>query len=356
MSEPRPDRPVNLGFVGAGFIGQLGHIENYAQLEGCRLVALSEMRPELRQKVAQRHGFLRTYAHHKEMLQDPEVEAVVVVTPRPYTGPIALDCLEAGKHVLTEKPMAHTVEQAERLVEAARKRGLVYSVGYMKRHDEGVQRAKEMLDKLLASGELGPIVFARAHCFMGESYCRADGHVVTGETAQYSDPGWAVAPDWLPRERRRDFAWFLNVYAHNLNLLRYLIGRTPRARYADLRSQEGQAAVLDFGDFPAVLETGRFSYYTWDEVTEIYLAHGRLRIETPPALLKNTPARLELYQGKESRCLISPKCDWTWAFRRQAAAFVRDVREGAEPLASGADSLEDLRLAEELWRLEAARG
>ncbi len=107
-------------------------------------MALAEYRPELRRKVATRYEIPRTYATHEELLDDPAVEAVVVVTPRAYTAPVTLDCLEAGKHVLTEKPMAGTVEQAKRLVVAAQTRNLRYAVGYMKRYDEGVQLAKKL--------------------------------------------------------------------------------------------------------------------------------------------------------------------------------------------------------------------
>ena len=162
---------VRLGFIGAGFIGQLAHIQNYAEVEGCELYALAEMRPKLRDLAAARYGFAKTYSNHKEMVDDPNIDAVVIVTPRPFTAPFALDALHAGKHVLTEKPMAHSVAQAQQLVDAAAARHLVYSVGCMKRHDAGVAYAAELACGLRNSGELGRQIFARAHCFMGGSYC-----------------------------------------------------------------------------------------------------------------------------------------------------------------------------------------
>lgn len=351
MTPARNGSPVRLGFVGAGFTGQLGHIDNYAQIKGCEMYALAEMRPKLRQKVIERYGFQRGYPSHRELLAAPEVEAVVIVTPRPQTGVIALECLKAGKHVFTEKPMAHTVAQAQKLVAAARGKRLVYAAGYMKRHDEGVQRAKRILDELLDTRELGRIIFARAHCFMGDSYCGCDGHIVTDEEAYYpEDSAWPIAPNWLPVQWHRDYAWFLNVYVHNINLLRYLIGRTPEVKYARLGDQEGQVTVLEFGEFPAVLESGQFDYRGWDEVTEIYFERGRLRIETPPALLRNVPARIELYKGGDNHQIISPQCNWTWSFRRQAEAFITDIQSGSGPLASGADAMQDIALVEEIWR------
>ena len=216
MSEAR----LNVGMVGAGFIGQLAHLMNLTEIEQCRVVALAERRDELRAKVATRYEIPRAYRTHHELLRDPEVDAVVVVTPRAYSGPVTLDCLNAGKHVLCEKPMAGTHEQGCRLVEAARSRGVHYAVGYMKRHDAGVQAAKRILDELIVSGELGPVTFARAHCHMGDSYAKADGHVVTNEEATYPDDGWPIAPDDFPSTVARDYAAYLNTYSHNTNLLR----------------------------------------------------------------------------------------------------------------------------------------
>lgn len=348
-------RKLNVGMVGAGFIGQLAHLMNLVESQDCRVAALAEFRPELRRKVAERYDIPRTYATHTELLADPEVEAVVVVTPRAHTAPTVLDCLQAGKHVLSEKPMAGTFEQGAQLVAEAGKRNLHYAVGYMKRYDEGVQTAKQMLDQVLASGELGPVLFARAHCYMGDSYCNPYGHVVTDEKPTYEAAGWPTAPAWVPEAWRHPYAAFVNTYCHNINLLRYLFGRSPNVEYANLSTTAGQVAVLNFGGFTATLETGRATNRGWDEVTEVYFANGKLTIRTPPALLRNVPATVELYKAGTTQETVTPQCNWTWAPRRQADAFVRNILAGQPSPSSGEDSLEDLRLSEELWKADAAR-
>jgi predicted dehydrogenase len=346
------ERKLGIGMVGAGFIGQIAHLMNYVEVPDCRVVALADFRPELRRRVAQRYEIGRTYPSHRELLADPDVEAVVVVTPRPHTAPVVADCIAAGKHVLSEKPMAGTAEQGQRLVDAARDRGVIYTVGYMKRHDEGVQIAKRLLDDAISSGRLGPVLSARAHCYMGESYASADGHVVTSEKADYADEGWPTAPSWLPAERRASFASFVNTYSHNTNLLRFLFGATPAVAYASLTRQAGQTTVLDFGTFSATLETGRGSSRSWDEITEVHFADGRLTLRTPPALLRNVAASVELYRAGSVQEFVAPQPAWSWAFRRQAQAFVEDVLGRREPLSPGADAVQDLRLIEEMWRVE----
>jgi predicted dehydrogenase len=73
-------------------------------------------------------------------------------------------------------------------------------------------------------------------------------------------------------------------------------------------------------------------------------------------MLRNVPAKVELYKGKDAMHEVyTPLCGWTWAFRRQAEAFVRDIREGREPISSGADALEDMRLVEEMWRQQISK-
>jgi predicted dehydrogenase len=347
--------PAKIGMIGAGFMGQHAHLENYSAIPECQVVALAELRPELRRRVAERYEIPRTYATHEELLSDPDVQAVVAVTARPVTGPIALDCLMAGKHLLTEKPMASTVAQSERLVSEASSRDLIYSVGYMRRHDEGIQKAKAMLDELVRTGELGAITFVRMHCFAGDDYCNIDGHVVTDETVPEGQADWPLAPEWLPSERWGDYAYFLNVFCHNINLLRHLLDRTPSVEFVRFENPNARLAVFDFGGYRAVLEAGQSTSRTWDEVTEIYFENGRMRIEAPPALLRNVPARVELFRADQRQEIVEPQSDWTWAFRRQAQAFVTDLRESRAPLASGADAVEDMKTMEAMWRMEVER-
>ena len=347
------NKPVKLGFVGAGFIGQLAHLMNYVEIDNCEIVALAEIRPELRCRVAQRYNIPPTYSSHEALLEkESDVDAVVVVTKRTMTGPIALDCLNAGKSLITEKPMASTLDQGQELVNAARLNRAVYKVAYHRRYDEGVQKAKQILDGVLKTGELGKITYVRAHRFSGTGYCNCDGHIVTNEPNLADDPNWLGAPEWISEDRKSHYHQYLNTYCHNINLLRYLIGKTPEVEYVNLSREKGRMAVFNFGDFSALLETGAYNDHYWDEITEIYFEYGCLRVKTPPHLLRNVPAEVELYKRGNRHEIFSPVSGWTWSFRRQAEAFIEDVIKGDTTLTSGEDALEDIRLVEEMWKME----
>jgi predicted dehydrogenase len=349
-------KPLGLGFVGAGMVGQVAHISNYAGLEGCRLVALAELRPGLGRMAAAKFGIKKFYESHRELLADKEVDAVIVVTRPPAHGPIVLDALESGRHVLSEKPMAHTLEQAVRLVDAAKRRNLRYAVGFMKRHDAGAQRAKALLDGLRASGELGRIVLLRAWCYGGEFRCGTSDFVMTEESRPEGLSTWPSAPEWVPHASVPDYAWFLNVFLHDLNMIRFLAGSEPQVRAVDFSRRNGRLAMLDFGEFPAVLEMAEIASPDWQEGVEVLFERGRLTLQFPSPMLRNVSARVELERADKRQEVVYHRVPWSWAFRRQAEAFVADVAAGREPLASGLDGTGDLRLAEAIWSRHLGRG
>jgi predicted dehydrogenase len=338
---------VRIGIVGAGMVGQLAHLANFVQIPGCRVTALAELRPALGRLAADRFGVPQVFASHREMLAADAADAIVVVTRRPATGPVVLEALEAGKHVLSEKPMAHTAAQGRLLVEAARARGLVYAVGFMKRHDAGTVLAKRYFDEFMAGGELGRLLMLRAWCYGGEFACGADGWVMTDETRPDGIDLWPLAPDWVPPRSHADYAWFLNVFIHDLNLLRHFAGRAPTVRAVDLARSNGRLVLFDCGDYPAVLEMAEQTGTALEEGLEAVFEKGRLRLMFCSPMWKNHPAAVTIVRTGEE---VQLAAGWSWSFRRQAEAFVADVAGQREPVASAADSLADLELAEEIWR------
>jgi len=341
---------LGIGFVGAGMVGQVAHIANYAGLADCRIVALAELRPELGRLAAARFGIETVYQSHRELLADDRVQAVVVVTRPQAHGPIVLDALEAGRHVLSEKPMAHTLEQAVRLVDAAEQRQLRYAVGFMKRHDAGAQQAKALLESLRQSGELGRIVLMRAYCYGGNFRNGISDFAMTDEARPDGITTWPRAPHWIPSASVSDYASFLNVYIHDLNMLRFLAGSEPRVSAVNLERKNGRLVMLDFDDFPAVLEMAEIASADWLEGVEILFERGRLSLQFASPMSRDTPARVGITRANGTHETVAPTLPRSWAFKRQAEAFVQDIAAGREPLASGRDAVKDMLIAEAIWR------
>ena len=127
--------------VGVGYLGRF-HAQKYAQAAGSRLVAVVDASEAARTRVAAETG-ARSVSDYHELLG--QVDAVSVVTPTPAHHPIALDFLRSGAHVLVEKPITETVEQARALIDAAREAGRVLQVGHLERFNPAVLAAEPYL-------------------------------------------------------------------------------------------------------------------------------------------------------------------------------------------------------------------
>ncbi|MBR0986021.1 Gfo/Idh/MocA family protein [Bradyrhizobium liaoningense] len=335
-----------IGIIGTGMVGQMCHLANFAANSACRVVAIADLRPDLAAAAAQRFGIPQVYGTHRELLADGAVSAVVVVTKRRATGPIVLDALNSGRHVLSEKPMAYTTAQATLLVEAARQQNLVYSIGYMKRHDAGVARALQVLTRLREDQSLGRIVRAKGWCFGGDTGRSRDNFVMTGEARPDGIELWQDGPDWMPRAMRPGYDNFLNVFSHIINLARYLLGSSPTVAESAIEASGAGRITLDFDGIACTLDLVNGSEGSWREGLTIDFERGAVTLELPPPFAEQEAQLIVDHDGRSTHLTG----ETSWAFRRQADAFVSDIAARAAPLASGADSITDIALAETVWK------
>jgi len=346
--------PVKLGYVGCGFMAQRVHIPNFIGIDDCELMALAEVRSQLGRKVQERHRIPRLYADHLELAQDPEIEAVAVSADFALQGEIAKDLLRAGKHVFMEKPMAISVEQAESILAAGRESGKKLMVGYMKRYDAGNELVKSTVSQFRETGELGQVTYARNHGFCGDWIANLDVPMESTDEPKPSAP--VKAPEWLPTELVGPYLGYLQQYTHNINLLRWLMdaGDDVQVKVVDL-DDNGYSGIVIFNmaGVRVTLETGSISHYRWDEHTQIYFQNGWVHTWAPPLLLKNTPAEVEIYRAGEAQEFSNPvpKPRWTWSYRREAEHFIANMRSDEPFRSSGEDTLTDVRLFEDIYRI-----
>lgn len=166
----KEDRLLRVGVLGCGPIAQAAHFESCTKARNATLHAICDVADDLRDRMAATHAPTRSYADYDAMLADPELEAVIIATSDAFHVPAALRALEAGKHVLCEKPLATGVEEAEALRAAVRASGKVLQVGHMKRFDAGLQAAKSFID-----GPMGAMVALKAwYCDSTHRYPMTD--------------------------------------------------------------------------------------------------------------------------------------------------------------------------------------
>lgn len=188
MQSPLPPKSVpKIVVVGCGYWGS-NHARTFAGLGA--LYAVSDRHEDRAEELASLHG-ARAMAFD-EVLADPAVDGVVLALPPQYHADQAIAVLEAGKHVLVEKPIALSVADARRVVEAAHKSGLVAMTGHVLRFHP----AFEALEALIAAGELGAVRYIHSH------------RVGLGKFHAENDALWDIAP-------------------HDLSLILALTGEKP---------------------------------------------------------------------------------------------------------------------------------
>ena len=152
---------VKIGIVGCGGIANGKHLPSLSKLKNVELVAFCDIIEERAQEAAKKYGSEKSLvsAEYRKLLDDKTIDVIHVCTPNDSHAQISIDAMEAGKHVMSEKPMAKTAADAKRMVEAAQRTGKKLTVGYNNRY-----RPESLyLHEICSKGELGEIYYAKAH-------------------------------------------------------------------------------------------------------------------------------------------------------------------------------------------------
>ena len=153
-------RLIKVGIIGCGGIANGKHMPSLKKVKDCEMVAFCDIIPERAQQAAKDFGTpdAKVYTDYKELLKDPEIEVVHVCTPNRSHSFITVDALEAGKHVMCEKPMAINSVEAKKMLDAAKRTGKKLSIGYQSRFRDDSQ----FLKKEAEDGTFGDIYYAKA--------------------------------------------------------------------------------------------------------------------------------------------------------------------------------------------------
>lgn len=331
-------------------MAQVGHLPFYLTDPRVDVVAVAESRPSLMAALGERIGPDRVVGDHRELLARGDIEAIVISAPRPATGPLTLAALEAGKHVLAEKPMAHTAEQAKRLAAAARAQRVVYAVGFMKRYDPGVAAAKALFDEVCQSGRLGKLLLARFYDY-SKSYAMAvPAHVRPKESRSQRFETWPLTPEWLPEAYGGAFQWFVNAASHDVNLVQYFFGNSVCVEHAVAPSEGAVLATLKAGETRVAFEIAKTEAGRWLEGAEFLFEKGRIGVTIPSPMATESVAQVQLDDLARGMRAQQVPTGTGWCFARQAMGFVDAVCGNATPATSGDDGLAEMELTEAIWR------
>lgn len=154
LEQAKAAPPVRIGVIGYGYWGP-NLVRNFAEYPGAEVVQIADMRQDRLAPISRRYPGVVTTTDHRDLLNDPSIDAIVISTPISTHFDLALASLRAGKHVLVEKAMTATSDQALRLVDEAQRRRKVLMVDHTFVYTGAVQKIKELVD----GGRLGRLYY-----------------------------------------------------------------------------------------------------------------------------------------------------------------------------------------------------
>lgn len=288
-------KEISIGVLGAG--GNIGHThsENIAlYTDGARLEAVYDINEERAKEIADRYG-ARTTGSAEELIEDPDIDAVVIASWDGTHADLAIKCIHAGKPVFCEKPLATTLKDAEAVVKAEKECGKrLIQVGFMRRFDPDYIKMKKIID----SGELGAPLMA--HCIS-----RTRSHPKNHTTEQH----------------------ITNIAIHEIDICRYLFGedicdvsvRFPRStQFAEGLCKDPQLVLMQSESGVLVdVEVSGNSYYGYEILCEVVCEKGTIRL----------PSSAEPIVRSYLQCSQAVPEDWTERF---VTAYRNEIQHWAD--------------------------
>ncbi len=321
---------TRIGLIGFGYWGP-NLARNLHAIPNCDLSAISDASPTRLQKAKDLYR-ATTFFESGEALIDSNIEAVAIATPAHSHYPLAVAALQADKHVLVEKPLAMTVDEAEELVELAAARARVLMVGHVFEYVPAVRHIKALLDK---------------HA-IGETYYLYSTRVNLGRIQTDINVLWSIAP-------------------HDISIYLYLLGQMPErvsargAKYLNGQVEDVifltlhfpggimahvHASWLDPSKVRRLTVVGSEKMIIYDDLA----AEGKVKVYDKGAIRATDPQYGEYQYRLHSGDIAIPKLPLLEPLRMECEDFVRAIQTGSRPQTDGANGLRVVRVLEAAQR------
>ncbi|MGD0645554.1 MAG: Gfo/Idh/MocA family oxidoreductase [Candidatus Bathyarchaeia archaeon] len=306
-------KKLGVAVIGTGFWGK-NHARVYKELESTNLIAICDVNSERAKNVANQFS-AKAYTDSEQMLKDKEVEAVSVCTWSTVLANEALKALEAGRHVLVEKPMAADSRQAEKLLKTAEDNGLHLTVGFLTRFIPGLQHIQEAV----ASKKIGKLVCATAK----------------------------RVTQWP--ERIGDVGVIKDTTIHDIDVMQYITGQDPIAVFA----KTGNMRHRKFEDYAHIMLTYKDEKSAFIESNWLTPYKTRtLTVTGSDAIMKLDYMTQEL-SIEDAKATLQPRYATVEPLKLELQHFVECITEKKKPLLTGIDGIKALKIAEAIMASSA---
>jgi len=322
---------IRIGILGAGYISRV-HTESFKTVPGVEIVAVCDQDADRGKALCEVYKIPRYYSDHKELLKDKDVSVVTIALPNYLHAPMAIAAAKAGKHVICEKPLALSIEDAEAMIEACKKAGVVLAYAEELCFIPKFVRTKEIVE----SGGVGKVYMIKQ--------CEKHG-------GPYSP--WF----WEPEEAGGGI--LMDMGCHSIEFCRWFMGK-PKVKsvfaqmntyvHGDKTKEEDHVIVLiEFeGGEIALCESSWALQGGMDSVVEVYGTEGVIYGD----LLRGMGLRVYSKRGYDAPTLERtdgwsfPDYEWLWnnGYPQEMAHFIECIRSGKEPVESGKDGIAVLEI------------
>lgn len=317
-------KKFKVGIIGCGRISRF-HGMPVSSQENAQVVACCDLIPERAREMAGLFGCKKTYQDFEEMIRKEKLDVVHICLPHYLHSPVAVRAMELGCHVLTEKPMAISMEQAEAMVASARKTGKTLGVIFQNRYNAGSVLVKNCLD----SGRLGKILSAKCSV----TWCRT--------------PEYYTSSNWKGTWDKEGGGAIIDQAIHTIDLMCWFVGYDIDHVDCTLanRDHKGLIEVEDCADGLIVFKNGVrasfwcMNYFSHDAAVEIDLVceNGTVKITAEEG-------RVVFHDGREMLARPNPSESfdygggpsyWGASHLKQIDAFYEALAQGKQPEING---------------------
>ena len=351
---------INVGIIGLGEVAQLIHLPILSDLKDrYRIKAVADISPSLNEFIVNKYNILNSYLSPTEIIQDPEIDAVFVLSPDQHHFECVQESIKHGKHVFVEKPATLNIQQLKELVEIEEScPHQITMVGYMRRYAGSFLHAKELMQVSPKKTEYlrfrdiiceGPFFIAQTRPVFSPADIPAV-LIKESNNRRIKQLDCALGPD-TTTEQRTAYQMLTGLGCHSFSAVRELFGPPISVKTATA-SHLGELLiiVLEYDGFLATYElVNNQEIVQFDAAIEIYQRDRRLKInyETPYVRYQSSTLEVAEYtEGKAQTTIYGP--DYRDPFANEILEFYDCVASNRKPKTSLQDSLEDLKLFQKI--------
>lgn len=343
---------LKVGLIGLGTVGQVVHLPVLAGLKDrFEVVAVCDVSAGLTARVADAFQVKGRHTDHRAMLAAERLDIVAVINSDEYHADCAIDALEAGAHVLIEKPVALSLADLRRIVAARDAAGKVAMVGYMRRFAGAYLAMRERLRAApsILHVAVRDIIGPNAY-FIGQTSVLENGDDVPAALiAERNARGAAQVEAALGRaspEAVLAYRLLCGLGSHDLSAMRGLIG-APKGVIGAGKKSGGRyvTAILDYDGFMATFEMGLDQVGRFDAYIEAFTGAERLRIDYDTPFIRHLPTVLTTWSTRgEDLSVAIERPSYRDPYTNEWLSFHDAIVNGAAVDTTLEDSAEDLKL------------